>query len=90
MIENVTMPNYESPNTYNPFSNTATFGKATINGQLYSLTDMPRYMQFADTYQGDRPAVVVNDEYILPVRSEADKSSYGISIKSGQMFTFAR
>lgn len=90
MIENVTMPNYELPNTYNPFSNTAIFGKATINNQLFSLTDMERYRQFADTYQGDRPAVVINDEYILPIRTEADKSSYGISIKPDQMFAFAR
>lgn len=90
MIEKVNMPNYETPNTYNPFSNSAKFGMVTIGNQLYSLTDMKRYRQFADTYQGDKPAIVVDDTYILPVRTESDKSSYGITVKPDQMIAFAR
>lgn len=90
MINSVSMPNYESDKSYNPFANSAKFGMATIDNRPYSLVDINNYKRFADTYQGDRPAVVICDEYICPIITESDKSSYGINIKSNQMFSIAR
>lgn len=76
------------PYNQNPFCNTS-IGKAPINGQLYSLIDIYNYNKISDTFYGDNPAVVINDEYIVPIKSENSKG-YGVSIKPTDPFVIAK
>lgn len=82
------MPNYSNIN-YRQFQHTVA-GKATIGSTLHTLYGMDAFMKLSEPSQADNPALLIDDEYIIPIISETDKSSYGVNIKKGDMFAIAK
>lgn len=85
------MPDYKPEISMTPFDASATFGKATINGKMYSLTTPQNFECFKDTFKDENVAIVVGD-HILPVLPESDKASNGINMSTTktQMIAIAR
>lgn len=85
------MPNYKPEISITPVDAAVTFGKATINGRMYSLTDPQKYEKNKSTFKDENVAIVIGD-HILPVLQENDKTSNGVNISAtkAQMFNIAR